>query len=260
VGSLTFIGLGLHDARDVSLKGLEVVRAAEVVFYETYTSQLGGATLESLERAYSRPILPLSRVEVEDGRRILEEARTKDVAFLAVGDSMAATTHVDLRVRAAKLGIPTRVVHGASIVVAVSGLLGLQSYKFGRATTLAFPHGDYLAESPYDHIARNLGHGMHTLVLLDLDAERGRFMTATEGLQLLLAIGHRRGDTLLRAETLACVVARAGSDAPLLKAGAMGDLVKLDFGAPLHTLVIPGELHFLEEEALKVLAGLDQPR
>jgi diphthine synthase len=36
----------------------------------------------------------------------------------------------------------------------------------------------------------------------------------------------------------------------------MGDLLKVDFGPPLHSIVVPGELHFLEEEALRVLAGL----
>lgn len=257
MGSLTFIGLGLWDGRDVSLRGLEEARAAEVLFYETYTSKLGGAEPRDLEALYGKPLTAVTRQEVEDGHRILDAARTKDVAFLSIGDSMAATTHVDLRVRAAKLGIRTRVVHGASITVAVSGLLGLQSYKFGRSTTLAFPHGAYLAESPYDVIATNLQRGLHTLVLLDIDSEKGRYMTATEGARILGDIAKRRGPAAMpRAESLACVVARAGSPNPLLRCATLAELAQEDFGPPLHTLVVPGELHFLEEEALRVLAGL----
>lgn len=257
MGSLTFIGLGLWDERDVSLRGLEAARKAEVLFYETYTSRLGGAGPEDLAALYGRPLTPVTRQEVEDGQRILDAARAQDVAFLSIGDSMAATTHVDLRVRAAKLGISTRVVHGASITVAVSGLLGLQSYKFGRSTTLAFPHGEYLAESPYDVIGANLQRGLHTLVLLDIDSERGRYMTATEGAGILGDIARRRGPGAMpRPESLACVVARAGSPAPLLRCASLADLAEEDFGAPLHTLVVPGELHFLEEEALRALAGL----
>jgi diphthine synthase len=260
VGSLTFVGLGLWDHRDVSLRGLDALRRAEVLFFETYTSRLGGAGVEDLEALYGKPITPVTRAEVEDGQRILDAAKAQDVAFLAVGDSMAATTHVDLRVRAAKLGIPTRVVHGASIVVAVAGLLGLQSYKFGRSTTLAFPHGEYLAESPYDVVLGNLQRGLHTLVLLDLDAERGRYMSASEGLALLREITRRRGDAAqLRDEALACVVARAGAPDVLLRAGPLATLALEDFGPPLHTLVVPGELHFLEEEALRALAGLGRP-
>jgi diphthine synthase len=30
----------------------------------------------------------------------------------------------------------------------------------------------------------------------------------------------------------------------------------MDFGPPLHTLVIPGKLHFMETEALVAFAGL----
>jgi diphthine synthase len=256
VGSLTFVGLGLHDVRDVSVRGLEAIHAANEVFLEAYTSRLAGARLEELEAFYGRPLTLLSREAVEDGHRVLRAAHQGHAVLLAIGDSMAATTHVDLRVRAAKEGIATRVIHGASIVVAAPGLLGLQSYKFGRSTTLAFPHGAYLAESPYEVVAANKAQGLHTLVLLDLDAERGRFMTANEGLELLLRIAAARGDGALGPDALACVVGQAGSEQPTLRAGRMGELQKEDFGPPLHTLVIPGELHFLEEEALRVLAGL----
>ena len=34
------------------------------------------------------------------------------------------------------------------------------------------------------------------------------------------------------------------------------ELIKKDFGSPLHTLVIPGKLHFMEVEALEKLAQL----
>jgi hypothetical protein len=54
--------------------------------------------------------------------------------------------------------------------------------------------------------------------------------------------------------TIICVVARAGSDKPTIKAGTIKDLINQDFGLPLHTIVIPGKLHFMEIEALQVLA------
>lgn len=256
MGSLTFVGLGLHDARDVSLKGLDAIRAADVVFLESYTSRLAGASASGLERMYGKEITALGRERVEQGDAILEAARRGNVVVLVAGDPMAATTHVDLRLRAARSGIPTRIVHGASIIAAVPGLLGLQGYKFGRTTTLAFPHGGQVAESPYEVVAANLARGLHTLVLLDLDAERGRFMTANEGLGLLLEVARRRSGGPVGPATLACVVARAGSEEPFLRAGPMAELAKEDFGPPLHTIVVPGELHFLEEEALRVFAGM----
>ena len=45
---------------------------------------------------------------------------------------MVATTHQELRTRAIKLGIETRVIHGSSVLSAVGGELGLHSYNFGR--------------------------------------------------------------------------------------------------------------------------------
>ncbi|HRD25830.1 MAG TPA: SAM-dependent methyltransferase, partial [Methanoculleus sp.] len=37
---LTFVGLGLYDLGDITLKGLTYVKSADVVFLEAYTSRL----------------------------------------------------------------------------------------------------------------------------------------------------------------------------------------------------------------------------
>src|SRR5206468_2271352 len=99
------------------------------------------------------------------------------VAFLVGGDPMAATTHVDLRLRAASAGIPTRIVHGASILTAAAGVLGLQIYKFGRTTTIPFPSEGFGPTSPLEVILQNRSAGLHSLVLLDL-REDGTFLLA----------------------------------------------------------------------------------
>jgi diphthine synthase len=57
-------------------------------------------------------------------------------------------------------------------------------------------------------------------------------------------------------ETIACVVARAGAPDLLVAADTVNVLRKKDFGPPLHTLVIPGNLHFMEVEALELCADL----
>ncbi len=108
---LYFIGLGLYDERDISVKGLEAVRAADTIYAEFYTSRLMGTSPEKLEALYGKSIHLLSREEVEVDPAWLEEAREKDVAFLVGGDAMVSTTHLDLRLRAAEMGIDTRVIH-----------------------------------------------------------------------------------------------------------------------------------------------------
>jgi diphthine synthase len=141
------------------------------------------------------------------------------------------------------------------VATIIPGLLGLQFYKFGRTTTLAYPEGEYFPESPYDVVVENKKLGLHTLVLLDIHAEEERYMTANEGIDILLRIGAKRDDKMYTSSTLTCVVARAGAETPIVAANEAGELLKMDFGAPMHSLVIPGNLHFKESEALIELAN-----
>ena len=50
-------------------------------------------------------------------------------------------------------------------------------------------------------------------------------------------------------------MARAGSKTPTLKADFAEALLEHDFGEPPHSLIFPGELHFMEIEALVAFAG-----
>ena len=212
-------------------------------------------SIRRLESLVGRPIKLLGRKDVEDATELVEASRGRRAVLLVAGDPMAATTHVDLRIRARLAGIETRVVHGPSVFTSVAGLLGLQHYKFGRTTTLPFPQEGYSPTSPYEVVCENMARGMHTLVLLDIDAEGSRYMTADLGLRLLLEMEARVGKGFIKPDTLVGVVARAGSDDCVVKAGPIGELGKLDFGPPLHSVVVPGKLHFMEEEALRTFAG-----
>jgi diphthine synthase len=255
-GKLTFIGLGLYNEKDISLKGLEEIKKADKVFAEFYTAILSGTDLKKIEKTIGKKIQVLNREETEKGKKILELAETKNVVFLTCGDPMSATTHVDLRINALKKGIKTKIIHGSSIFTAVPGLLGLQNYKLGRTTTLAYPEKDYFPTSPYHVIELNKKLGLHTLVLLDIQADKNKFMTANEAMKLLLEMEEKIKGNVFNQDTIVCVVARAGSDEPLIVSGPVKDLINRDFGPPLHTLVVPGKLHFMEFEALQVLAQL----
>jgi len=253
---LIFVGLGLYDEDDISLKGLNEIRNCDKVFAEFYTSRLVGLDKNSFEKKLGKTIAILSREETENGNKILEYASKEKVVFLTCGDPMIATTHVDLRLRAMKKGINTKIVHSGSIITAVPGLLGLQNYKFGRTTTLAFPEKDYFPTSPYTIINENKKMGLHTLVLLDIQVDKDIYMTANQGMELLLKIEKDLGENIFNGDSVVCVVARAGSPEPILAANTIKVLVNKDFGPPLHTLVIPGNLHFMEVEALEICAGL----
>lgn len=255
-GKLVFAGLGLYDEQDISLKAMQELKDCDQVYAEFYTSKPGRFDRQSFENTIGKTINVLSRQDTEQGDRILAAAATNHVVFLTSGDPMIATTHIDLRLRAIKKGIPTQVIHGSSIATAVPGLLGLQHYKFGRTTTLAYPEKEYFPTSQYTVIYENKKMGLHTLVLLDIQAEHDRYMTANEGFDLLLQMEHVCKKRLFTKNTIACVVARAGAPDATVKANTIHALQAMDFGPPLHTLVIPGKLHFMEQEALELIAGL----
>ncbi|WP_135304584.1 diphthine synthase [Haloarcula amylovorans] len=253
---LTFVGLGLYDERSVTIAGRDAIHAADRVFAEFYTSRLVGTDLESLEAFHGTDIEVRDRAGIEqDPEPILDAAEREDVVFLTAGDTMVSTTHTDLRLRAEERGVETRVVHGTTAQTAAGSLTGLQNYRFGKATTLPFEHahgGDGVPDSVVRTIEDNRSRDLHTLVYLDIkvddphwDDSDDTYMTAD------------RAATLLAEEfpeTLAVVVARAGSPDPTVAAGTLSELAARSFGDPLHLLVIPGELHPIEEETLDAIA------
>ncbi len=255
MGKLIFIGLGLGNEKGITLKGLEAARHCEKLFIENYTSILEEGSIQRLEKLLDKPIIMLNRADVETNGHIIQIAEEKTVAFLVPGDAMSATTHVDLRLRAETIGIPTEVIHGVSVFTAIPSLLGLQNYKFGRTITIPLPEPNFKPTSFYEKALENYKAGMHTLCLLDIKQNQNKFMTANEALEVLGNIEKELAGELLPPERLVCVVARAGSDDVLVKAGFFKDMLTADFGGPLHSVVIPSELHFLEAKALTELAG-----
>lgn len=253
-GELIFIGLGLSDDESTTLEAMAACERADVLLAELYTSILAPGSIERLSEKTGKKITVLGRDEVEKGSP-LEIAKEMTVGFLVPGDPMTATTHVDLSIRANKAGIKTSIVHGTSVIVAVPSVLGLQHYKFGRTITIPFKQEGFTPTSPFKLLVENLQRGLHTLALLDIRAEEDRFMTSNEGLRWLLEASKSLGSSAVTEDTLACVVARAGSKSRVAKADRIKALLEMDFGGPLHTIVIPGKLHFIEEEALIRFAG-----
>jgi diphthine synthase len=257
VSELVFVGLGLFDEMDVSLRGLEEIREADAVFAEFYTSLMAGLSVRKLEKLIGKKVSLVSRrhLEEENGQMILQKAEKGKTVLLVPGDPLIATTHVDLRIRAEKLGIKTRVIHGASIISAAIGLSGLQNYKFGRSVTVPFPEEGFVSETPYLVIKENRELGLHTLCFLDVKVEEGRYMTVKDALQALLTVEKLKRDRVVTSNTLVIGIARAGSKDPVVKAGYTGEMLKYDFEKPPHIIIFPGKLHFMEAEALITLVG-----
>lgn len=267
---LYLVGMGLGDEKDITLRGLEIVRKCERVYLEAYTSLLSfglsNNALSTLEDLYGRPVILADREMVEQGmEQILEEACTSDIAFLVVGDPFGATTHSDLVVRARKMGVEVKVVHNASVMNAV-GVCGLQLYRFGETISIPFFTETWRPDSFYDKIKANRQLGLHTLCLLDIrvkepsleslcrgkkDYEPPKFMTINTAIEQLLEIEERRAESAYNEDTSCVGLVRLGSEMQKIVAGSMKELLTVDFGPPLHCLVIVGKTHPIEEEVLE---------
>ncbi|XP_072997179.1 probable diphthine methyl ester synthase isoform X1 [Typha latifolia] len=272
---LYIVGLGLGDERDITLRGLDAVRSCHKVYVEAYTSLLsfGLASdgLSKLEKLYGKEIEVADREMVEERADVmLQEALESDVAFLVVGDPFGATTHTDLVVRAKKLGLEVKVIHNASVMNAI-GVCGLQLYRYGETVSIPFFTETWRPDSFYEKIQNNRQLGLHTLCLLDIRVKepsfeslcssciyRGkkvyeppRFMTINTAINQLLEVQEMHGESVYNADSICVGIARLGSQDQMLVAGSMKKLLDVDFGAPLHCLIIVGELHPVEEEMMQ---------
>uniref|UniRef100_A0A8C7G4R4 diphthine methyl ester synthase n=1 Tax=Oncorhynchus kisutch TaxID=8019 RepID=A0A8C7G4R4_ONCKI len=244
---LYFIGLGLGDAKDITVKGLEIVKQCSRVYLEAYTSILTVGK-DALEDYYGRELILADRDMVEqEADEILKGADVSDVAFLVVGDPFGATTHSDLVLRAVNAGIQYRVIHNASIMNAV-GCCGLQLYNFGETVSIVFWTDTWRPESFYDKIKKNRDLGMHTLCLLGEGRkiyEPPRFMTVSQAAE--------HGE--MTWETICVGLARVGAEDQVILAGTLRQLASCDLGGPLHSMIVTGHLHPLEVDMLRLSAA-----
>lgn len=265
---LYLIGLGLSTAKDITVRGLELIKDSDVVYMEFYTSILSVDT-EALSKFYGKEIILADREMIENDFDdiILEKAKTSKVALLVVGDPFSATTHVDLYLRCVKSGVKVEAVNNASIMNSI-GVTGLSLYRFGETVTIPFYTKTWRPYSFYDKICVNYRADFHTLVLLDIKVkeiseenlckgikkyEPPRFMSVNCALEELLEASEKcekeENKGLINGDSLCYGVARIGAEDQIVFAGKLKEVMKKDFGKPLHSVVICAKtLHSIEKE------------
>ena len=240
----------------LTLEALEAVKKCRHVLLENYTSRYAEGSVKALEKALGVEVFEVSRREVEEGfDKILSRAKREHTALLVYGNPLIATTHVQLLLDARAQGVDCRVIPGVSVTDFLAKT-GLDAYKFGRTTTLVFPQENYAPESFYDVIAKNKGLGLHTLCLLDIQAEKAhaqRLMTAKEAIRILLAIDQKRCTQLFPKSTKLIALCALGSDQELIAAGRAERLLDFALEGMPQCLIVCGTLNEKEEEAVKAL-------
>ena len=140
-------------------------------------------------------------------------------------------------------------------------------YLFGQTISIPYFDKSHANISYYDKILENQSIGIHTLCLLDIKVKEPtfetmtmekkeflppRYMSVAEGIAQLLEIGERedRQGRVISPDTICIGLARVGKADQKIFAAPMHELANTDFGAPLHSLVVPGDMREYEWEAI----------
>jgi len=236
---IALVGLGY--SIDPTLKGMEEIKAADVVYLDGYTSPVAEDLKALVEKSIGTKVKVADRKMIEEGA-ILGFAKTKRICLLVIGDPMFATTHISLINDAKKLGIETRIVSNAGIFNAV-GKTGLSPYKFGRTVTLSYWREKYRPVSPIDFIEKNKSVGLHTLALLDVAEDLGP-MDAKLAIRQIREMEKAIGKSIIKE---IFVLSRAGFSDERITFGTLERLEKAELGKPLFSFIVPGEMTDIEK-------------
>ena len=244
---LYLISIGLSDEKDISLRALETAKKCAKIYVEFYTTGIKTDT-RKLSELVGKDVVEIKRADLEENAsKIISQAKSIDIGVLVGGDALSATTHISFLLDAKRAGVKTKVIHGSSIFSAVTET-GLQLYKFGAVTTLARPLGKYLPDSCYDVVLKNKKMDLHSLVLLDIG------MSVIEGLEVLLKIGKNKPENVFTQKTKLVSASRLGSDNQKIKYDTIENLAAdEELNDHPAVIILPGNLHFLEEEFLESL-------
>ena len=223
---LSLIGLGL-DEKGYSMEAYDLISKSDKIYLETYTVDFP-YSIKSLEKQFKGKKFIKADREFVESLKILEEAKKQNVALLIYGSPLMATTHISLIEEAKKRKIKFKIIYNASILDAVSET-GLQIYKFGKIASIP----KHEASSFLKIISENEKISAHSLVLVDIGLELN---------DALKKLGY------IKEKILIC--SQLGTENSKIFYGKISKLKKIKIKKPF-CIIIPGKLHFVEEEFLE---------
>ena len=255
---LWFVGLGISGISELSDNTISIIKNANTVYLESFTSPISETEKEQLANMCDGEFKIAKRWLVEDGNEILENAKKREVVLISYGDPYIATTHLELKTRAVTDKIETKTIHSSSIVSSLIGEIGLQYYKVGKILTIMNDPKSMI--TPYNTISNNLLSKMHSVILLEYNEDKSFFLDPQDALSLLLDAEKIQNGKIISLDTFAIIASRIGKSDQNITSGKISNLIKKEFGNPPHTIIIPGSLHFTESNAVKIVTDcIDEP-
>lgn len=250
--TLYFIGLGVANIKDISIKGLETVKKCDVVFLESYTN-LFESSIEEIENFIGKKVYVLKREDLEEKyKKILEIAKEKNVCILTFGEPFFATTHIFLRNEAIKNNIKTEIIHSSCSLCSIFSF-GISCYKIGKIITIPLKSKiiDY-PKSVYDAIKINKKNDLHTICLLDIDVEKNEYLKPKEAIEFLLELENKFRENVINENDLVLIISRIGYEDEKCFFGKISKIVKIDIEVPA-IIILLSKLSSLEKESLEIL-------
>jgi len=230
-GNLFLIGLGMNQ-NSLTAEALKAIKSSDKVYLENYTVNFP-YNIKNL----NINITPIKREKLES-EEIIKEAKNKTISILIYGDSLSATTHLQLILAAKKQNIPYKIFHNASILTTVSET-GLSLYKFGKTTSM--PNWKEHTNKPKsfaDIIKQNQSIQAHTLILTDINLEiKDAIKQLNESIPIKQKI---------------IVVQEAGTPKQKIRYNSPENLSNQNITMPF-CLIIPSKLNHIEKKALNIL-------
>ncbi len=230
---LYLIGLGLNE-KGISKEGIEAIKKSKRIYLDDYTIEFP-YPIKALEKETGKKIIPANREIVEDMSELLNKARKEDIALLAYGSPLTATTHISLIQEARKQKIEYKIIYNASVLDAIAET-GLQLYKFGKITSIP----NFEADSFIETIKENQKINAHSLILIDIGLD---FVKALSRVDNAIKKYKINADKII-------VCSRLGINNSEIYYNSPANLKSKNIKAPF-CFIIPGKLHFLEEEILE---------
>jgi len=255
---LWIAGLGISGIESISIETQKLLKNADIVYLEQFTSPLTKLESNKIKKLVSGEFKIAKRWMIEDGKEILKNSKKKKVVLLTYGDPYIATTHIELRTRAIQEKIKTKTIHAASSITALVGECGLHYYKIGPIVTVM--KDPKTLTTPYYVTYSNALAGNHTVLLLEYNQDEEFFLEPVNALSDLLSTEKEQKRKIILPSTFVIIASRIGFKNQSITAGKISNLIKKNFGKPPHTIIIPGQLHFTESDALKVFVNcIDAP-
>ncbi len=235
---LYIIGLGLN-VDGISKYGLGVVKRCKKVYLENYTVDFPYSEKQLKDVLSDKKLYPADREFVES-LKIVDEAKKMDVALLVYGSPLTATTHISLIQEAKASDVRYKILYNASILDAIAET-GLQSYKFGKIASMPAWKKNYEPDSFMGVVKENKSIKAHSLILVDIGLEFQDALTQLE-------ISAKKQKIKLNKVVLCQAL---GTKNRKMFYKNFEDYKKYTGIKKPYCLIIPGKLHFVEEEVLQ---------